>query len=125
MAVVTLYPPLGQKELDLIRASGWKRFPPRLAEQPIFYPVMNLVYARQITREWNVPAKGIGHVVRFDVDADHLKRFTVQYVGAAIHDELWIPTEQLEGFNDRSQYPYEELEQRFAKIRAGAAAQGK
>jgi len=28
---------------------------------------------------------------------------------------------QLEGFNDRSQYPYEELEQRFAKIRGGAA----
>jgi hypothetical protein len=29
---------------------------------------------------------------------------------------------QLEGFNDRSQYPYEELEARFAKIRAGTAA---
>lgn len=28
---------------------------------------------------------------------------------------------QLEGFNDRSQYPYDELEQRFAKIRGGAA----
>jgi hypothetical protein len=32
---------------------------------------------------------------------------------------------QLEGFNDRSQYPYEALEQRFAKIRAGGAATGK
>jgi len=32
---------------------------------------------------------------------------------------------QLEGFNDRSQYPYEELEARFAKIRAGAATPGK
>ncbi len=27
---------------------------------------------------------------------------------------------QLEGFNDRSQYPYDELEQRFAKIRGGS-----
>ncbi len=32
---------------------------------------------------------------------------------------------QLEGFNDRSQYPYEELEQRFSKIRAGGAGSGK
>ena len=100
MAVITLYRPLGQKELDLIEASGWKRFPPRLAEQPIFYPVMNLAYARQITREWNVPAKGVGHVVRFDVEADYLKRFTVQNVGAAIHDELWVPAEELAEFND-------------------------
>lgn len=100
MEVVTLYRPLGQKELDLIEASGWKRFPPRLAEQPIFYPVMNLAYARQITREWNVPAKGVGHVVRFGVDAAFLSRYTVQNVGAAIHDELWVPAEELEEFND-------------------------
>ncbi len=100
MAVVTLYRPLGQIELDLIEASGWKRFPPRLPEQPIFYPVMNLAYARQISQEWNVPAKGTGHVVRFDVDAKYLKRFTVQNVGGAIHDELWVPAEELEEFND-------------------------
>lgn len=100
MAVVTLYRPMGQKELDLIEASGWKRFPPRLDEQPIFYPVMNLAYARQITREWNVPTKGVGHVVRFDVDADYLKRFTMQNVGAAIHDELWVPAEEPEEFNE-------------------------
>lgn len=100
MSVVTLYRPMGQNELDLVAASGWKRFPPRLPEQPIFYPVTNLAYARQISLEWNVPAKGIGHVVRFDVDADYLKRFTVQNVGGPIHDELWVPAEELEEFND-------------------------
>lgn len=100
MEVVTLFRPLGQNELALIEASGWKRFPPRLAEQPIFYPVMNLAYARQITREWNVPAKGIGHVVKFDVDASFLSRYTVQNVGGKIHDELWVPAEELEEFND-------------------------
>jgi hypothetical protein len=99
-ATITLYRPMGQKELDLIAASGWKRFPPRLPEQPIFYPVMNLAYARQISLEWNVPAKGIGHVVRFDVEAEYLKRFTVQNVGGTIHDELWVPAEELEDFND-------------------------
>ena len=61
---------------------------------------MNLAYARQITREWNVPAKGIGHVVRFDVDAAYLERFTVQNVGGIIHNELWVPAEELEEFND-------------------------
>jgi len=110
MPVVTLYRPMGQKELDLVEACGWRRFPPRLPEQPIFYPVMNLAYARQISLEWNVPAKGIGHVVRFHVDAEYLDRFTVQNVGGAIHDELWIPAEDLEGFNDHIIGPIELVE---------------
>lgn len=32
-----LYRPVGQKELALIRDSGWRAFPPRLPEQLIFY----------------------------------------------------------------------------------------
>lgn len=99
MSTTTLYRPLGSNELALIEASGWKAFPPRLPEQPIFYPVTNLAYARQITKEWNVPAKGIGHVVRFAVDNVYLERFPVQNVGGAIHDELWVPAEELEEFN--------------------------
>jgi hypothetical protein len=50
-------------------------------------------------QEWNVPAKGIGHVVQFAVDSEFLKRYTVQNVGGAIHDELWVPAEELEEFN--------------------------
>jgi hypothetical protein len=41
LETVTLYRPVGPKELELIKSSGWKEFPPRLAEQPIFYPVIN------------------------------------------------------------------------------------
>ena len=99
MSTTTLYRPLGSNELALIEASGWKAFPPRLPEQPIFYPVTNLAYARQITKEWNVPAKGIGHVVRFAVDSAYLEHFPVQNVGGAIHDELWVPAEELAEFN--------------------------
>ncbi|MES2519708.1 MAG: hypothetical protein V4585_16445, partial [Bacteroidota bacterium] len=58
----TLFRPVSQKELDLIEKSGWKKFPPRLPEQPIFYPVMNEDYAVQISKEWNVPAYGAGFV---------------------------------------------------------------
>lgn len=97
---VTLYRPVGPKELKLIEDSGWRRFPPRLPEQPIFYPVMNETYAAQIAREWNVPASGSGYVTRFEVDADYLSRFDVQNVGAAVHNELWVPAEELETFND-------------------------
>jgi hypothetical protein len=36
-----LYRPVGPKELVLIAASGYREFPPRLPDQPIFYPVLN------------------------------------------------------------------------------------
>lgn len=99
--LTTLYRPVGQEELDLImEVSEWNRFPPRLPEQPIFYPVMNLEYARQITREWNVSNKGVGHVVRFHVDSEFIARYPVHNVGGEIHNELWIPAEELEEFND-------------------------
>ena len=52
----TLYRPVGQAELDLIAESGHLRFPPRLPEQPIFYPVLTEEYATAIARDWN--AKG-------------------------------------------------------------------
>jgi hypothetical protein len=45
---ITLYRPVGQKELDLIRELEYRAFPPRLPEQPIFYPVLNQEYAAQI-----------------------------------------------------------------------------
>ncbi len=96
---VTLYRPVAQKELDLIEQSGWTKFPPRLPEQPIFYPVTNADYARQITVDWNVPAYGTGYVTRFDVKADYLQKFEIQNVGGQGYDELWIPAEELEEFN--------------------------
>jgi len=100
MAATTfLYRPVNQAELDLIAASGYRAFPPRLPEQPIFYPVLNEDYAVQISRDWNVPYYGVGHVVRFAVDTAYLAQFAVQNVGDAQHNELWVPAEQLAEFN--------------------------
>jgi hypothetical protein len=93
----TLYRPVSKKELDLILASN--KFPPRLPEQPIFYPVTNLEYAIEITEKWNKPAYGTSFVVAFDVDAQYINQFEVQNVGNLMHDELWIPAEQLDEFN--------------------------
>jgi hypothetical protein len=102
MEVVTLYRPVGKKELDLIVASGNTAFPPRLPEQPIFYPVLNRDYAEQIARDWNTrdEASGfVGYVVQFNVDAAWLSGFEVRKVGGAKHLEYWIPADALDDFN--------------------------
>ena len=102
-----LYRPVNQAELDLIAQSNWQAFPPRLPEQPIFYPVLNEAYAVQISRDWNVPYYGVGYVVRFAVDTDYLARFPVQNMGDRHHDELWVPAEELAEFNQHLRGPIE------------------
>src|SRR6185436_4550423 len=94
-----LYRPVGPKELALIAASGFREFPPRLPEQPIFYPVLNEEYARQIARDWNVSASGAGYVTRFAVRKAFLARYPEQQVGDLVHRELWIPAEELAELN--------------------------
>lgn len=94
-----LYRPVGPKELALIEQSGFREFPPRLPEQPIFYPVLNEEYAVQIARDWNVRASGAGFVARFAVRADFVRRYPVQQVGGGVHQELWVPAEELAEFN--------------------------
>ncbi len=96
---IILYRPVGPKEFELIAASGFREFPPRLPEQPIFYPVLNEGYARQIAREWNVPASGAGYVTRFAVRKEFADRYQVQTVGSSIHKELWIPAGDLAEMN--------------------------
>jgi hypothetical protein len=99
---MTLYRPVGQAELDLIAASGYRAFPARLAHQPIFYPVLTEAYAVEIARDWNTrdAASGyVGYVTRFAVEAEFLERYPVQVAGARRHQELWIPAEDLPIFN--------------------------
>ncbi|MDB6066945.1 MAG: ADP-ribosylation/Crystallin [Pedosphaera sp.] len=98
-AITILYRPVGPKELALIAASGYREFPPRLPEQPIFYPVLNEEYARQIARDWNVKDSGVGYVTRFSVRTEFLARYEQQQVGTALHRELWIPAEELAEMN--------------------------
>jgi hypothetical protein len=98
--VTTLFRPVGLEELKLIEASGWQAFPPRLPDQPIFYPVTNEGYAAQIARDWNTKTGSKqGYVTKFDVDADYVARFERRIVGGREHEELWVPAEELEEFN--------------------------
>lgn len=101
-ATTTLYRPVGPKELRLIEDGGFKEFPPRLPEQPIFYPVTNREYAEQIARDWNAKdpkTNYSGFVTKFHVRTSYLSQFDPQRVGSAIHTEYWIPAEDLTEFN--------------------------
>jgi hypothetical protein len=97
---VTLFRPVGPKELALVRDSGFTKWPPRLPEQPIFYPVTNERYAVEIARDWNVRESGSGFVTRFSVKKSFMDQYDVQQVGAAHHTEWWIPAEHVDALND-------------------------
>lgn len=97
-----LYRPVGLFELQLIESSAYTAFPPRLPEQPIFYPVLNFEYAAQIARDWNTKDQSSGYmgaVTRFEMPQTYLARFEQQTVGSTVHRELWVPAEALDSFN--------------------------
>jgi hypothetical protein len=96
---LTLWRPVGPDELALIRQSGMRAFPPRLPEQPIFYPVLTEDYAVKVARDWNVPASGSGFVTRFEVKRSFIDRYQVRDAGGRSHLECWIPAEDLDTFN--------------------------
>jgi hypothetical protein len=100
MNTVTLYRPTDTKELALIEALDFAAFPPRLPDQPIFYPVTNEGYARQIARDWNTKVGDkTGFVTRFAVVAEHLSKYERKIVGGREHEEYWIPAGELDAFN--------------------------
>jgi hypothetical protein len=96
---VTLWRPTGPQELALVEASGWREWPPRLPDQPIFYPVLNEDYATRIARDWNVQRSGGGYVTRFEVSRDFLDRYEVQQAGGQTILEYWIPADDLPELN--------------------------
>jgi hypothetical protein len=101
--VTTLYRPVGDAELQLIEASGHRRFPARLPTQPIFYPVLEEAYAVKIARDWNTKDErsgNVGFVTAFHVRTDFLARYDVQEVGGRDHREYWIPAAELDMFNE-------------------------
>lgn len=98
MTTITCYRPLGEKELKLVAASGFTKWPPRLPEQPIFYPVTNEQYAIELTK-WNITDFGAGYVSKFDVKKAFMDQYPIKCVGAKSHTEWWVPAEELEELN--------------------------
>lgn len=94
-ASITLFRPTGEEELALIAKAGFRAFPPRLPEQPIFYPVTTFAYAEQIARDWNARDGKKGFVTRFVLPAGFLQNYQPKIVGSSAHEEYWIPAEDL------------------------------
>lgn len=104
----TLYRPVGLKEYELIKENGFSAFPPRLDWQPIFYPVLNEAYACEIAEKWNTKDEFSGYVgivTAFDIPKDYMDQFEVQNVGGSGHNELWVPADQMNTFNQNIQGP--------------------
>ncbi len=103
METKVLYRPIGEKELVLIAESNFSRFPPRLSWQPIFYPVLNQDYAEEIASKWNINDEAgnyLGFVTKFSVNKEEFEKYEVKCVGGCAHEELWVPAENLEAFNE-------------------------
>ncbi|HSJ89408.1 MAG TPA: tetratricopeptide repeat protein, partial [Anaerolineales bacterium] len=95
-----LYRSVGLQELALIYDSGMKAFPARLPQQPIFYPVLDLEYARQTASGWNAQnGQFAGYVTQFKVEDEYIQKFEKHTVGESQHEEFWIPAEEVEEFN--------------------------
>jgi len=95
-----LFRPTGLHELLLVLQSELAAWPPRLPEQPIFYPVLNLGYAVQIARDWNTKSEArVGYVTRFEIDDAYASRFERRVVGGRQHEEIWVPAHQLDELN--------------------------
>lgn len=73
---VALRRPANQAELDLVAASGWRAWPPRLPDQPFF-----------------------GHVTRFCVRRAYLDEYEPHEAGGRALTEYWTPAEDLDRFN--------------------------
>jgi hypothetical protein len=99
LETLTLWRPVGPEELRLIEASGMSAFPPRLPEQPIFYPVLTEDYATKFARDWNAPSSGTGFVTRFRILRVFIDRYPVREAGGREHREYWIPAGDLPDFN--------------------------
>ena len=97
---VALWRPVGPEELLLIKQANMRAFPPRLPEQPIFYPVLTEAYAVKLARDWNVKASGSGYVTQFDMLKSYLDAYEVQEAGGREHLEYWIPAAEVSAFND-------------------------
>jgi hypothetical protein len=107
----TLWRPVGAAELELLRAADMRAWPPRLADQPLFYPVLSEAYARQIAAEWNVPLSGSGYVTRFRLATSFARRYPTCQAGGRDKLELWIPAGDLAELNHRLIGPIEVVEE--------------
>ncbi|MEM7592803.1 MAG: hypothetical protein AAF383_15010 [Cyanobacteria bacterium P01_A01_bin.83] len=116
MKTITLYRPVGAKELELIKSMDYKKFPPRLPEQHNLYSVLNKDYVMEIAKEWNIKASAFCCVTKFAIKSDYIAKYEIQTVGSLISQEYWIPAKELEEFNQNIVAPIEVIAEFHSNI---------
>lgn len=83
-AEATLYRPVGPDELDLIAASGYRAFPPRLPEQPIFIPSAHWHMSSTLPNDgmFATVAPGISLNSTWTANTSHDTRFIKRGIGS-------------------------------------------
>lgn len=57
----------------------------------------------ELARDWNTKDEFsgyVGYVMEFEIKDDFISNYDVHIVGGNIHQEYWIPANELEEFND-------------------------
>ncbi|GEM_PF-2127434 len=79
-----------------------------MPQQSVFYPVLNQEYAIEIAQKWNAldETSGFsGYVTEFNMEAQYVLKYESHIVGSSIHEELWVPAEDLIEFNSYIKVP--------------------
>ncbi|WP_329107085.1 hypothetical protein OG792_02870 [Micromonospora sp. NBC_01699] len=104
-----LWRPTRPEELDLIRESGWRKWPPLSPDRPWFYPFLDEDSAILISRNWRYdrPDQGVSYVTRFQVEQAFLSHYSTRTFGGSTTPMLWVPSEDLDEFNSHIVGPIE------------------
>ncbi|HWS36466.1 MAG TPA: ADP-ribosylation/crystallin J1 [Actinoplanes sp.] len=94
-----LWRPAGPRELDLIRASGWRRWPPVPLERLYFYPILSESFAVTGAQHWTSSDSGVRYVLRIHVETDFVGRYSTRSFGGSAAPMLWVPAEDMDEFN--------------------------
>ena len=96
-----LYRPLSAEEYNAVAEKGFRGFPPRSAEQPLFAALLSQTGAKKIARHMRIEkqAEHTAYVVSFLVDDAYIRQFPVQQDDEPDFRALWIPAEDVEILN--------------------------
>lgn len=95
LTTMTLFRAVGNEELKLIETADWRKFPPRLADQPVFYPTTDNAVAARNARDWSLP-NDQSAVVRFEAEGGPWTNMFLNKPGDHRHDEKsWMLAEIL------------------------------
>ena len=102
MSTLTIYRAISLQELEMIEASGFTRFPPRLPDQPVLCLSLQFAHAEQLARDWIarfcVPPAGF--VTQCDVVLEFLKNYRTEPVEGTAFREYQIPSDDVLRFNN-------------------------